>query len=839
MTTETKIKISFVIPSYRGLKLLQENLPLIIAEAEAGDQIIIAEDGPEEEENIKEHQMGLEKLKEMAVAKKVDWLFLPAKENGRFAVNVNKAVERVKHEFFFLLNNDVQVQKGAREKLLSMMIQDERVFAVTAKEIEAKTGQIGGRNKLWFEKGRFWHSRDEKLNESGETAWACGGSSLYRTSVWRKLGGLDKRYYPAYWEDIDISSAAKKAGYKVLYSHKAEVIHAHETTNESVFGQEKMARISWHNGSRFTWKNGTTKQKLSFLITYPYWLIKQFPALKWWPLVLVFAFLTRFIALGQVPSGLTVDEAAIAYNGYGIWTQRRDEWLNRLPVSFRSFGDYKAPLAIYVNAVSTAIFGLTPWGIRAPFAVASVLSVLFLMLLVERLWRDKTSKSIFYAAIAGFLMSATPWHIHFGRLGFENNFALLLVLMGAYFLLAQIKTERNVKGELMTKKWFSWRLLVSGIALALSLYSYHSTKVFLPFFLIAILVAYGRYWRQNWRLLILPVIIAGVMLLPLLKDSFYGEGLTRANSSYFTDAELTLGEKFQLLGKSFLAHWTPQFLFLGQLGAVGTEGESNLRHGDGVDGVLNWPMLFLLIVAGASWIRWKVVRRDEAEIYGWGMIFCVLGFLPAAMTTQVPHNNQGFLALPGFVILATVGIMVWEKWWRRHHEFYQSFALLILILVGVSFLSYQRNYYQIFAANEKMMSPPNNSKVLMTSDKYNNQHKIVSRLFAQNLREAFTYTHEREKQYQQIVVAVDFEQTYIYALLARKTKPEAWQGGSLSAKYLFLPEINAGELERKNSLIMVSPNKIKDNEHFKEIKPLKVFYDLNGEPNIIIYESFN
>ena len=93
-------------------------------------------------------------------------------------------------------------------------------------------------------------------------------------------------------------------------------------------------------------------------------------------LVLLIATVLRFYNLGNVPHGMTWDEAAIGYNGYAIFTTRRDEWLKRLPISFWSFGDYKAPLAIYLNGFFTFLFGMNLFAVRFPFAVFGVMAIL-------------------------------------------------------------------------------------------------------------------------------------------------------------------------------------------------------------------------------------------------------------------------------------------------------------------------------------------------------------------------------------------------------------------------------------------------------------------------------
>src|SRR5258708_6856314 len=93
----------------------------------------------------------------------------------------------------------------------------------------------------------------------------------------------------------------------------------------------------------------------------------------------------RLYQLGQVPHGMTWDEAAIGYNGFAIFTTRRDEWLMRLPISFRSFGDYKAPLSIYINGIFTHFLGMNLFAVRLPFALASIAGIAGIILLSEQL----------------------------------------------------------------------------------------------------------------------------------------------------------------------------------------------------------------------------------------------------------------------------------------------------------------------------------------------------------------------------------------------------------------------------------------------------------------------
>ena len=146
-------------------------------------------------------------------------------------------------------------------------------------------------------------------------------------------------------------------------------------------------------------------------------------------LILFLAFLLRFYKLAEVPHGMAWDEAAIAYNGFAIFNTRRDEWLQKLPISFRSFGDYKAPFAIYESGIFTAIFGMNLFAVRLPFAIYGVMAVLAIYLLFKELFfKDKNKEWL--ALLAAFLMAISPSHIHYSRLAFESGIALSMAITG-------------------------------------------------------------------------------------------------------------------------------------------------------------------------------------------------------------------------------------------------------------------------------------------------------------------------------------------------------------------------------------------------------------------------
>jgi len=261
--------VSAIIPSYCGEKLLQKNLPAVLACLRTGDEIVIIDDASPKNSGLSWLD---EEFRKEAKLKKINLKIIKNTSNLRYAASVNKAVENSKNELLFLLNNDVSPEPDCLRFLLDSFANEE-VFAVACLEKD-NSGQISGKNKLWFAKGLFVHSKADDF-KSGPTAWATGGSMLCDKNKWQQLGGFDLHFYPAYWEDIDLSFRAKKRGWQVLFEEQAVVRHQHESSNQDAFGQKQITAMSWRNAQKFTLKNSNWWQRIAFFLWLPYWIFKR------------------------------------------------------------------------------------------------------------------------------------------------------------------------------------------------------------------------------------------------------------------------------------------------------------------------------------------------------------------------------------------------------------------------------------------------------------------------------------------------------------------------------------------------------------------------------------
>src|SRR3990167_10335974 len=151
--------------------------------------------------------------------------------------------------------------------------------------------------------------------------------------------------------------------------------------------------------------------------------------------ILLVAAVLRIYKLGANPPHLTPDEAALGYNAYSILKTGRDEYDELLPIVFKSFGDYKPGLYVYLTVPSVAVFGLTEFAVRLPSALMGVLAVYLLYLIIKKLFNS-------LEIIASLMLAISPWHIHFSRGAWEINLALTLALAGIYMFLLSLKNQK-------------------------------------------------------------------------------------------------------------------------------------------------------------------------------------------------------------------------------------------------------------------------------------------------------------------------------------------------------------------------------------------------------------
>lgn len=235
-------KVSIIIPNRNGAKLLESNLQTVLAAAD-GNEIIVVDDASTDE--------SLAILRQRYPTVKI----VSMTSHSGFAGSVNKGVREASGDIVVLLNTDVRPKKGFLTPLLRHF-DNPSVFGVGCleKSIEGEGVVLRGRGEAQWEKGFFIHHRGEV--EATTTAWASGGSSAFRKSIWDKLGGLDPMFNPFYWEDIDLSYRALKSGYIVIFEPQSIVVHEHTAgAIMQEYSPPQVRMVAYRNQFLFIWKN--------------------------------------------------------------------------------------------------------------------------------------------------------------------------------------------------------------------------------------------------------------------------------------------------------------------------------------------------------------------------------------------------------------------------------------------------------------------------------------------------------------------------------------------------------------------------------------------------------
>jgi len=354
-------------------------------------------------------------------------------------------------------------------------------------------------------------------------------------------------------------------------------------------------------------------------------------------LIVFLAALLRLYNLSFSPPSLNWDEAAIGWNAKSIFFTRRDEYGTRLPLVFQSFGDYKAPLYIYLTSPIVGFFGLNEITIRSVSVLSGIASVLVIYLLTKELLKKKSTSSTQYpvSLIAALLLSITPWSVMFSRGAFEQNLALFFILAGSWFFLKALKQPKY--------------LVLCVLPFALALYTYHSPKIFLPLFLIALTIIYRRkLFSRKFFPAITGASIFGLVLLTPLVYSTFSSGATKRfqSTSIFYQNDIRQPINLQLISKlvsNYLVHYSSKFYYSGS--------QENFRTQLNNQGLMLWitaPFLILGLI--------QLIKSRQKPWAKFLLVWLLIGPTAAVIGKETPHPIRAMNILPALLIVTSLGV---------------------------------------------------------------------------------------------------------------------------------------------------------------------------------------
>lgn len=219
-----KKDISVVILNWNGSAMLQRFLPSVIRYSEEAE-IIVADNGSTD------HSIDILREKFPSVR------ILPFRENYGFAEGYNRAIQQIETPYVLLLNDDVEVTPHWLKPLLTFMNHHPEVAACqpkilseTNREVFEYAGACGGFiDHLGYPycRGRIFNHVEKDRGQYDQVCpifWATGAALLVRTDVFRKEGGLDKRFF-AHMEEIDFCWRLRSRNYGIYCIPQSTVYH--------------------------------------------------------------------------------------------------------------------------------------------------------------------------------------------------------------------------------------------------------------------------------------------------------------------------------------------------------------------------------------------------------------------------------------------------------------------------------------------------------------------------------------------------------------------------------------------------------------------------------------
>ena len=371
--------------------------------------------------------------------------------------------------------------------------------------------------------------------------------------------------------------------------------------------------------------------------------------------------------LGNVPYGLHVDEAGMAYDAFTLSKFHVDRWLNHFPVYLINYGGGQSALYAYLAAISVKILGLNTLAIRLPAVIISLISLYCFYQLVKQ--EDK--KSIFPLLLL-FLTIICPFHIMKSRWGLDCYLLFPFLIISLYTFLMAIKKEK--------KSLF----VLTGVFFGITLYTYAISYVIVAL-LVACMTIYLLIIKKvkftNIICMGIPLfLLAFPLMLLLLKNS----GILSSNFHFpfFTIPKLWAYRGGELSFHNILNNLNHFNIFKKLV--VNDHLYYNMFPQFGSLYYVSLPFLVVgfLLAIGKSFQTLKQKDMDA------NLLLTVLFFITFACTLMVadPNVNKANALFISMIYFTALGIYFC---WRHS----KSSMLLILGCYAISFVSFSHYYF--------------------------------------------------------------------------------------------------------------------------------------------------
>lgn len=238
MSENDSAKLVLVIVNYGSHELIQRNLATLAVQGHAPSVVIVDNFSSATE---REHIIRL--------CAQRGWQLVASDKNLGFGGGVNLGVAHAfaaGAEVVVLLNPDAIITEQALQQLHDAVLQDpNRLVCPRIEDTDGKVFFAGA--LLDMRTGQTLSAGSARRKPDGEyRPWFTGACMAFGPSLWERIGGFDDDYF-LYWEDVDLSFRAARAGAELFYAEDILVIHDEGGTQQESGQRAKSGLYYYYN----------------------------------------------------------------------------------------------------------------------------------------------------------------------------------------------------------------------------------------------------------------------------------------------------------------------------------------------------------------------------------------------------------------------------------------------------------------------------------------------------------------------------------------------------------------------------------------------------------------
>ncbi len=193
--------------------------------------------------------------------KRLDVKTIASSENLGFGRGCNLGFSHSKGRYVYVLNPDAQLVGEKALAVLCKAMDEHPAWGMAG----TKVCDAAGGNEIvpWLQYPGQRHVRQDFSGLPGEIAWVIGASMIFRSEIYKQLGGFDPNFF-LYGEETDLCLRVRKSGFEIGYVPEAAVRHIGGASSHGVDPYIVSTRIQ--KGALNFWHKHYTPEEVEFLV---------------------------------------------------------------------------------------------------------------------------------------------------------------------------------------------------------------------------------------------------------------------------------------------------------------------------------------------------------------------------------------------------------------------------------------------------------------------------------------------------------------------------------------------------------------------------------------------